>query len=147
MNKYTFEFEDLLKIKVQKEDNIKNQLSKENKLLKNKKIELSKLMDLKNQELKNFSNKGNFLKISDIEIFYDYIYSLEEKIKSKKSNIKLLEIKIEKIREKLVEISKEKQIFEKIKENEYVEYKKELVQEELKTNDEIVNYKYFANNS
>jgi len=44
-------------------------------------------------------------------------------------------------------ISIEKQIFEKIKENEYVEYKKELVQEELKTNDEIVNYKYFANNS
>jgi len=146
MNKYTFEFEDLLNIKIQKEDNIKNQLSKENKVLEKKKNELNRLLDLKEEELNNFNNKGKSLKVSDIEVFYTYIDNLEEKIKLKKSNINMLETKIEKIREKLIEISKEKQIFEKIREEEYEEYKKELQKDELKTNDEIVNYKYFANN-
>ncbi|MFO7887198.1 MAG: flagellar export protein FliJ [Eubacteriales bacterium] len=146
MNKYKFEFEELLNIKSQKEDNIKNNLSKENKILQEKKDTLNRIIELKKEEQNKFNNKGKTIKISDIEIFYDYIDKLEEKITLQKNNIKIQEKKVDNIRKHLVEISKEKQILEKIKEEDLEYHKKEILYEEQKTNDEIVNYRYFVDN-
>jgi len=146
MNKYKFEFEELLNIKSQKEDNIKNTLSKENKILQEKNNNLKRIIELKNEEQNKFNNKGKTIKISDIEIFYDYINKLEEKITFQKNSIKVQEKKVDNIRQHLVEISKEKQILEKIKEEDLEYHKKELLYEEQKTNDEIVNYRYFVDN-
>jgi len=146
MNKYKFEFEELLNIKSQKEDNIKNNLSKENKILQEKNDNLKRIIELKNEEQNKFNNKGKTIKISDIEIFYDYIDKLEEKITFQKNSIKVQEKKVDNIRQHLVEISKEKQILEKIKEEDLEYHKKELLYEEQKTNDEIVNYRYFVDN-
>ncbi len=146
MNKYKFEFEELLNIKSQKEDNIKNNLSKENKILQEKNDNLKRIIELKNEEQNKFNNKGKTIKISDIEIFYDYIDKLEEKITFQKNSIKVQEKKVDNIRQHLLEISKEKQILEKIKEEDLEYHKKELLYEEQKTNDEIVNYRYFVDN-
>ena len=146
MNKYKFEFEELLNIKSQKEDNIKNNLSKENKILQEKNDNLKRIIELKNEEQNKFNNKGKTIKISDIEIFYDYINKLEEKITFQKNSIKVQEKKVDNIRQHLLEISKEKQILEKIKEEDLEYHKKELLYEEQKTNDEIVNYRYFVDN-
>jgi len=146
MNKYKFEFEELLNIKSQKEDNIKNNLSKENKILQKKKDTLNRIIELKKEEQDKFNNKGKTIKISDIEIFYDYIDKLEEKITFQKNNIKIQEKKVDNIRKHLLEISKEKQILEKIKEEDLEYHKKEILYEEQKTNDEIVNYRYFVDN-
>jgi len=146
MNKYKFEFEELLNIKSQKEDNIKNNLSKENKILQEKKDTLNRIIELKKEEQDKFNNKGKTIKISDIEIFYDYIDKLEEKITFQKNNIKIQEKKVDNIRKHLLEISKEKQILEKIKEEDLEYHKKEILYEEQKTNDEIVNYRYFVDN-
>src|SRR6056297_1476237 len=146
MNKYKFEFEELLNIKSQKEDNIKNNLSKENKILQEKKDTLNRIIELKKEEQDKFNNKGKTIKISDIEIFYDYIDKLEEKITFQKNNNKIQEKKVDNIRKHLLEISKEKQILEKIKEEDLEYHKKEILYEEQKTNDEIVNYRYFVDN-
>jgi flagellar export protein FliJ len=53
---------------------------------------------------------------------------------------------VESIRNHLIEISKEKQILEKIKEENFEEYKKEVLKDEQRINDEISNFKYFSNN-
>ena len=71
---------------------------------------------------------------------------MEENILSQKKAIKTQENKVENIRKHLIEISKEKQILEKIREEDFEYYKKELLYEERKINDEIVNYRYFVEN-
>jgi flagellar export protein FliJ len=145
MYKYSFEFEELLNIKSQKEDNVKNNLSKETKILDEEKNHLDYLLSLKEKELTNFNHKGKTIKISDIEIFYTYIDNLDKKIISQKNKVQIISNRVENIRQHLIEISKEKQILEKIKEESFEEYKKEVLKDEDRTNDEIVNFKYFSN--
>jgi flagellar FliJ protein len=145
MYKYSFEFEELLNIKSQKEDNIKNNLSKETKILNEEKNHLDYLLSLKEKELNNFNHKGKTIKISDIEVFYTYIDNLDMKIISQKNKVQIISNRVENIRQHLIEISKEKQILEKIKEENFEEYKKEVLKDEERINDEIVNFKYFSN--
>lgn len=146
MNKYKFEFEELLNVKCQKENSIRNSLSKEEKILNVMKDNLIKIIELKKDEQNKFDNKGKTIKIFDIEVFYNYIDQMEENILSQKKAIKTQESKVENIRKHLIEISKEKQILEKIREEDFEYYKKELLYEERKINDEIVNYRYFVEN-
>lgn len=145
MYKYSFEFEELLNIKSQKEDNIKNNLSKETKILKEEKNHLDHLLSLKEKEFSNFNHKGKTIKISDIEVFYNYIDNLNERIISQKNKVQIISNRVESIRKHLIEISKEKQMLEKIKEENFEEYKKEVLKDEERINDEIVNFKYFSN--
>ncbi len=145
MYKYSFEFQELLNIKSQKEDNIKNNLSKETKILNEEKNHLDYLLSLKEKELNNFNHKGKTIKISDLEVFYTYIDNLDKKIISKKNKIQIISNRVKNIRKHLIEISKEKQILEKIKEENFEEYKKEVLKDEERINDEIVNFKYFSN--
>jgi flagellar FliJ protein len=146
MYKYSFEFKELLKVKSQKEDNIKNNLSKENKLLNEEIDYLESLISLKEKELDNFNHKGKTIKISDLEVFYSYIDNLDEKIVSQKNKVQVISKRVESIRKHLIEVSKEKQILEKIKEENFEEYKKEVLKDEQRINDEIANFKYFSNN-
>ena len=146
MNKYKFEFEELLKVKSQKENSIRNSLSKEDKILNEMTDNLIRTIAIKKEEQNKFENKGKMIKIFDIEVFYSYIDQIEENILSQKKAIITQEIKVENIRKHLIEISKEKQILEKIREEDFEYYKKELLYEERKFNDEIVNYRYFVEN-
>lgn len=144
MKKYVFGYEDLLNLKKQKEVDLKNRLSYENGILSKLSEELNKLIFQKENETSIFQSNKKLNKLSDISNFYIYIDNINSIMSEKQKKIEKQKIAIEKMRKNLISISKERQILEKMEETEFEGYKKELIYEEQKINDEIANYKYYS---
>lgn len=70
------------------------------------------------------------------------IQTMEDKIKKQKRVISMADHEVEVAREKLSELIKERKTQEKLRENAFEQYKKEIAAEEMKEIDEIVSFRF-----
>lgn len=71
-----------------------------------------------------------------------YISSLAKKVEDQNKNIKEANDVVDKYREELIKIVKERKMLEKLREKKLNEYLIEMSKDEQKRMDEIVSYKY-----
>ena len=82
------------------------------------------------------------LDIMEIEQCKNAILVMEEYIVNQEQVIRTVELELEKAAAHMNEAVKERKIHEKLKENQFDVFKKELNQEEMKEIDQLVSYQY-----
>lgn len=147
MSKFKFRFDVLLRLKNQLEQDTKNrlgiaimELEKEKEILEKKlKLKIEKKNEMGQKVLENVTVKvireyNNFLKGLE-----DIIEKCQQNVNQKMKNVDI-------IREELIEVTKERQILDKLKEKDLEKYNKEVIKEEQLLADEVTGYKYATKN-
>lgn len=106
---------------------------------KNKLIEIINIIEKTTKESEE--NKALGTSAMNLRQFNLYIESLYEKYNQQKAILKEIEEEIEKERHNLMEVSKEKEALESLKEKKYEEYKYQTVIEQNLMIDEQISYK------
>lgn len=143
MAKFVFKMQQLLNIKTQIEESIKNDLGKAVKEIEKQKKILKELQDKKRDYLKDIKEKMiSGISVQKMKEFNAFISALENKIIYQKKVVNDVEIAADKIRERLVEIMKERKMLEKLKEKKLQEFKHEEQKKEELALGEVASYKY-----
>lgn len=145
MPKFNFRLQRVLDIKKHKEEEKKQELAK--LLLKYKKEE-ALLFYLKDNQTK-YQNKlrekqRGAMDIFEMIFYYTYLYKLSYDIKNQQDILRKLETEINNKREEVISASKERKIFEKLKDKKFSQWKQEQNLQEQKFLDEIGIVKYYS---
>ncbi|WP_435619694.1 flagellar export protein FliJ [Thermoanaerobacterium thermosulfurigenes] len=134
--------ETVLNIKEQKQKIEKEKMAiliSKYEVQKNKLIEILNKIEKMTKE--NEENKVLGISAMNLRQFNLYIESLYEKYNQQKATLKEIEEEIEKERQNLMEVSKEKEALESLKEKKYEEYKYQTLIEQNLMIDEQISYK------
>ncbi|WP_250229353.1 flagellar export protein FliJ [Anaeropeptidivorans aminofermentans] len=143
MAKFTFSMESILKIKYSLEEQKKQEFGMAMKKLEAEKILLNSLNKRREDSVATFKvNVSSAINPKESADFSNYIEALKFKIEEQAIKVKRANAEVEKKREELVEATKEKKKFEKLKENQHENYIIEEKRSEQRVTDEIVSYKY-----
>jgi len=141
MNKFKFQYDNILSYINKKETMVKNKLSLQFNLLEK---EEEKLENLRNKDTKYSElihhNLNYGCSLREIKYINDYLRDLDNAIHETYINIKSINNKIDETKEELVNITKEKKIMEKLKASRFDEYKKGVKKQEEKIIDQFVSY-------
>ncbi|AFK86791.1 MULTISPECIES: flagellar export protein FliJ [Thermoanaerobacterium] len=142
MKKFRYALETVLNIKEQKQKMEKEKMAI---LISKYEVQKSKLVEILNRIEKttkeNEENKALGTSAMNLRQFNLYIESLYEKYNQQKAILKEIEEEIEKERHNLMEVSKEKEALESLKEKKYEEYKYQTLIEQNLMIDEQISYK------
>ena len=143
---FKYQFETILNLKIRMEDMKKSELKVAINKLDAEKDKLDKLNKEKEEQYNMLKDKqkGKFT-VEDLKMFNNYINSLDKKINKQKIVVQKEEDNVKKIRDELIKVSKEKRMFEKLREKKLEEYMQEYYIKEQQVVDNIVNFKYNDN--
>lgn len=143
MKKFQFKLETVLNVKERREEQLKHELMKlqalkiqEEQLLAEVKEKRAHISKQKSDENKKGTD------IQSLIHFEQYLGVLLKKIDDTKKSIKVLGEKADIKREEVVEASREKKVFEKLKEKQYAEFQRVVIQNEQKMLDEMAVAKF-----
>lgn len=141
MKKFTFKFEKILQVRIDKENTIRNNLGKVNKLIQDKEFEKNKIQgDYTNFLTTIDQNMKKGIRASELQsISYNKAY-LIDKIEKLSHELEILYEQRHMIQKDLIEANKQRKVMEKLKEKELENYKAMEAQEEAKVVDQIVTY-------
>jgi flagellar FliJ protein len=143
MPKFVFRMQSVLNLKVQIEDNLKNELGKATKKLEDEKRVLRLILEEQEEcmnKMSSDSSKG--IRVDKLQKYSSYISHLKDKAEYQKENInKALQI-VDKYREQLIKAMQEREILEKLREKKFKEFMENQIKDEQLVSDEIVNFKY-----
>ena len=143
---FKYKLEPVLALKEKLEESKKRELGLAHQCHEKVKAEkevLVKQREMAYKEAKIQSNeKVNIRQLRQLNYYSNY---MEQAIHSKNEEIDLAAKKVEQRREELVEAVKERKILENLKEIQLEDYKEEEKRKENSVVDEIVTYKYRAN--
>jgi flagellar FliJ protein len=137
MKKFKFKFERLLNIKKIEEDRIKQELSRELSLLNEYMRERDGYIEELEKVYEMIRSQGGAVNISLMLISRDQISGYKNRIERVERSIKNQQEVVEKVKKKLAEAMKNRKIYEKLKENDKIEWKKEFEEYENMMLDEI----------
>lgn len=142
MAKFNFRLEPILNLKKQLEDNQKNELGKAITKLESEKYILNSI----DEKLSDSIKKVNQVLCSPVLVHHikthnNYIKYLNDEFDRQKEVVKEESRNVDIQREKLLEIVKERKVFEKLRERLFTEFIKEQEVKEQKLVDEIICYK------
>lgn len=146
MAKFIYSMQNILDIKYKLEEQQKTAFSLARHKLTKEEQKLEQLTQRKHhyqQELKNQIQSN--LKIQDIKWYEEAVETMKYKMKIQVLMVKRAENELEAARVKLTEIMVDRKTHEKLKDNEFEEFKKELNSIESKEVDELVSFKYNNN--
>ncbi|MBW4828682.1 MAG: flagellar export protein FliJ [Clostridiaceae bacterium] len=141
MEKFNFKFEKILDYKKTIESHKKNEYGKiQQKLTKEEKI-LENYYEFKDK-LKNKKDQSNKkTNIANLQLYNNYLNDMNKLISAQEGIIDQTKKELKVAKNELLEVSKEKKIFEKLKENKYEEHLYDIKKEEEKLIDTIVSFK------
>ncbi len=142
MAKFTFRLESVLRIKMQREESVKNELGKAIQRLEAEKRKLAKLENALEEIVEEFNRKVKKTTVGKLIEFNEYLSLLDSRIKQQKENVNCAAANVDKVREELLQAVKERKILEKLKEKKHDEYLIEQKKLEQKANDEVVSFKH-----
>lgn len=142
MAAFSFRLQPVLNLRLQTEENLKNELGKAIQLLELEKQKLSGLETEMNELVDVFNKKTKKTTVRKLIEVKEYLSLLDSKIKRQKENVNSAMLNVDKIREELLKAVKERKILEKLRERKLEEYQLEQKKLEQKTNDEIVSYNH-----
>lgn len=142
MNNFKFRYESMLELLEKKQDSVKNHLSQAYNLLNKEKNKLESLVS-KDAEYSNLikDRTSNGCKLMVLRHIEGYRKDLNIKIDLQNDIIYEREKEVNTVRNKLIEISKEKRIMEKLKEKKLEEFNVSLKKMEERKVDGLVSYK------
>lgn len=143
MKKFKFRFETVLKVKEKKEEQLKREFMQ---LIALKIRQENLLMEIEKERQEKAKEKFNEKQTgTDIQtlIFYEeYANLLRKQIEETEKRIKELQEKADIKREELIEASKQKKIFERLKQNDFNDFKNLVLKNEQQLLDEIAVNKF-----
>ena len=143
---FKYQFETILNLKIRIEDMKKGELKLALEKFEQEKEKLNRLNKEKEEQYEIFKEKQkDKFTAEDLRLFNNYINSLNKKIDYQSAVVAKEEKKVNKVREELVKASKEKKMFEKLKEKKLEEYMQEYYAQEQQVVDNIVSFKYNGN--
>jgi flagellar FliJ protein len=141
---FQFRYQRILDIRELEEDQekarfaeIQQKLSGEKRKLREHKQELQELLSSEGKKRKNQTNIQNFLQLQR------YAGLLENRIDRQQRVVEEWQEKLNKQRKKLIEASQQRQVMDKLKENDFEEFQEEIRKEEERQNNEIANQQYY----
>lgn len=141
MKKFRFRYENILKMRLDAEDEIKNKLKKLNQELReleNEKLTLERSYRIYKNEIQHLLETG--LKGYEIQRINSFQSYYRDKIIETDLEIKHMERRIEDVKLDLMEAIKERKIMEKIKEKDFKQYLEAINAMEGKSTEEVVNF-------
>ncbi len=144
MKRFRFRLQRLMDIREAKEKKIKNELAELvniQNIERNKQNELRQKISTRKKTLREVLAKKTF-SYNEVMMYEKFTDAANKAINIAESKIQQMEPEIQKVREKLVDASKEKKVVEKLKERRFKEYLYKFNREIAKENDDI-NQKIF----
>jgi len=143
--KFNYKLQPILNLKKQMEESVKNELGKAIQALEDEKKVLEELNKENNRCMTEVSaGVLGGLTIDKLRNYNAYISFIKQKIINQSEKVNVAQQNVDKHREKLVAIVKERKMLETLKEKKYAEYLREQQKQELKFVDEIISYKQSA---
>lgn len=139
MRRFRFKLEALLGIRKVREKEVQTELSKLMNIQNIERVKQKKYQQqiaLEHQKLSKKIKDGTY-SYSKAHVFERFIEFANRVIRNAQEVIDSMEPEIQKVRDRLIEVSKERKVIERLKEKKYQEYLEELNREEAKENDEI----------
>jgi flagellar FliJ protein len=143
MAKFVYKMAGILDIKLKMEDQARTAFAQAMANLNTEEEKLDELVFRK----QDYENKGRMLRSKKLDVFElkeneRAIENLKGQIEDQKERVKEAEELVEQARKKLNEAIQERKIHEKLKENAFEEFKKEVNAAESKEIDELVSYRF-----
>lgn len=141
MKKFRFRYENILKMRLDAEDDIKTKLKKLNQelhQLENDKLVLENSYRVYKHEVQQLLENG--LKGYEVQRINSFQSYYRGKIEETELEIKHMERRIEDVKQDLMEAIKERKIMEKIKEKDFKIYLEAINAMEGKSTEEVVNF-------
>ena len=145
MGKFVFRLESILNLKVQIEENLKNEMGKAIQELEYQKGVLIQIEQQKEEQIERMGLSYQDGVLAGVLREYNFhLKFLNNKIVLQKEYINLAQVNVDKYRENLIKAVQERKMLEKLKSKKYEEYVKEQINQEQKLNDEIVSFKIYS---
>lgn len=142
MDKFKFRFDTILSTKEKVEDDKKNKLGISMKKLAIQQGHLDKLFQKKNDIIVQIDHKSqNKVKIRELRNLYTNLDRIQTIINNQTNVVMKQETETQSRRKDLLEASKQKKVFEKLKEKDFEEFKYSQLKNEIALTDEIISYK------
>lgn len=139
---FKFRLQTLLKLKEQFEKNAKNELGVAIMKLEEEKSKLRVIEDNIDITTNDFKEAcSGVIRPEKIKELKTYLEHLQHERDKQKENVKRQQKNVDIIRERLVEIMRERKVLENLKEKDFQEYLKEEAKKEQQQVDELVSYK------
>lgn len=134
-----FKLQPVLDYKEHVEDGFRVALAEAERMLRREEERLSVLQEQHSESMQQLSDRHRSERLDVLKISRHllYIQVLEERIKSQKEKVHLLQAEVDRQRDQLIEAAKEKKQLEKLKETNDAQIRSELRLAENRTNDEI----------
>lgn len=140
---FKFKLQTLLDVKEKMEEQKKVELGKANQKLALEQDKLNSFIQSKigaiDQQRNLAFNKINVVMYGN---YGNYISKLEKSIEEQRKKVAIEEKNVEKAKQNLIAVIKERKAYEKLKEKKLDEFKREVLSKEQKSADEIVTYKH-----
>lgn len=143
MAKFVFKFQTILELKIQIEENLKNELGKAIQKLELEKEILRGIEQEREASIDEFnevSSQGTV--VEKLREYTSYISYLKGRIELQKENVNYAQNDVDRYREQLIAAMQEREMLEKLREKKHEEYMKEQLKQEQKEIDEVVSFKY-----
>lgn len=139
MKRFKFKLQKLLDLRERREREVQNELSRLLSIQNREKEKQEELKSSIEQYINSFQDKlrKGIHTIPDIVIFERYVDVSTRAIDVAQERIDSMEPEIMKVREKLIEASREKKVVEKLKDKRFDEYNYKLNREIMKENDDV----------
>ena len=139
MKKFRFNLQKLLELRQAREDEVKNELAKLVSIQNRERVKQDTLRGRisENQQLFGEKLKSGKLMPQEALVFEKFFHVSSRAIEVAEEKIRSMEPEVNKVREKLVQASKERKIVEKLKERKLEDYNYRFARETAKENDDI----------
>lgn len=134
---FQFRLQKILDVKKQLENLISVDLKRSQAELELEQRVVEELHQSKEEILNGNNHSEEELSLSQIQLAMAYIQQLNEMIEKQNEVVKEKEQLVEATREKLIKVSQEKKVVEKLKERHWVEHKKEARKKEMVKESEL----------
>ncbi len=143
MKKFQFKFETVLRVKEKKEEALKRELMKLQALKMEQEQLLERISEEKNATAREKGRENEHgTSIQQLQYFEQYLTVLRRRIDDTNARIKEFELQANDKRLEVVEASREKKTFERLKDRHFTVFKKIVIDNEQKQLDEMAISKY-----
>lgn len=146
VGKFNFRFDRVLDYKKAIEGDKKNYYGTLKQKLNEEEDKLQCFYQYKDVLKKEKDDESNSTSIGNLKLYNNYMNTVETLIVQQKEIVNTTEDKVELAKDELIEATKEKKMYEKLKENSYEQYTYNLKKSEEKLVDNIVSYKTSTQN-
>jgi len=140
---FKYKFQSILDLKIRLEDQKKSKYGEANEELKRQQDKLEMLFDERRHQCDLMRDKGKTgVTPKELIVYNNYMERLKRSIEIQKVVVDRAKKAAEQARLELVEVAKQRKMFETLKEKQMEEYWEEYYRKEQAQLDEIVSYKY-----